>query len=125
MSILPVLSSRLRRLRQRHALTQEAFAEVAGLSYKFYQQIEAGRKKQVWLETVERLAAAYGLEAWQLLAPDDPSHTVISPAASAKSAQHRPHAAPQIRHAAVAEEKARYGAKPKAKPATKAAKKTR
>jgi DNA-binding XRE family transcriptional regulator len=57
MPILPVLSSRLRRLRQRHALTQEAFAEVAGLSYKFYQQIEAGRKKQVWLETVARNAA--------------------------------------------------------------------
>jgi transcriptional regulator with XRE-family HTH domain len=124
MPILPVLSSRLRRLRQRHALTQEAFAEVAGLSYKFYQQIEAGRKKQVWLETVERLAAAYGLEAWQLLAPDDPSHTVISPAASAKSAQRRPHAAaPPLRHAAVAEEKARYGAKPK--PTAKAAKKAR
>jgi transcriptional regulator with XRE-family HTH domain len=76
-SALPALASRLRRLRQRHELTQEQFAEAIGLSYKFYQQIEAGRKKQIWLETVERLAAGFGLEAWQLLAPDEPAHTTV------------------------------------------------
>lgn len=74
---LDALASRLRRLRQRHALTQEQFAESIGLNYKFYQQIEAGRKKQIWLETVERLATGFGLEPWQLLAPDDPAHTTI------------------------------------------------
>jgi hypothetical protein len=35
----------LKELRQRHGLTQEEFAEYAGISYKYYQQIEAGRKK--------------------------------------------------------------------------------
>ena len=77
-STLPGLASRLRRLRQRHKLTQERFAEAIGLNYKFYQQIEAGRKKQIWLETVERLAAGFGLEAWQLLGPEEPTHTTIS-----------------------------------------------
>jgi transcriptional regulator with XRE-family HTH domain len=76
-SSLDALASRLRRLRQRHELTQEEFAEAIGLSYKFYQQIEAGRKKQIWLETVERLAAGFGLEAWQLLAPDEPTDTKV------------------------------------------------
>ncbi len=76
-STLPALASRLRRLRQRHELTQEAFAEATGLSYKFYQQIEAGRKKQIWLETVERLAGGFGLEVWQLLAPEEPAHTLV------------------------------------------------
>lgn len=74
---LDALASRLRRLRQHHELTQEQFAETIGLSYKFYQQIEAGRKKQIWLETVERLAAGFGLEAWQLLAPDEPKQTTV------------------------------------------------
>ena len=72
------LSARLRRLRLRHDLTQEGFAEIIGFSYKFYQQIESGRKKQVWLETVERLAAGFGLEAWQLLAPEEPEQTNIT-----------------------------------------------
>ncbi len=78
MPTLTGLASRLRQLRQRHKLTQEQFAETIGLNYKFYQQIEAGRKKQIWLETVERLAAGFRLKAWQLLAPEEPAHTVIS-----------------------------------------------
>jgi transcriptional regulator with XRE-family HTH domain len=66
------LAQRLRWLRQCLGLTQEEFAEHAGLSYKFYQQIESGRKKQVWLETLERIAIGFGLESWQLLAPTPP-----------------------------------------------------
>ncbi len=77
------LSQRLRCLRSRCGYTQEQFAEQAGLSYKFYQQIESGRKKQIWLETVKRLAAGFGLEAWQLLAPEEPEPgaAVAEPAA--------------------------------------------
>jgi transcriptional regulator with XRE-family HTH domain len=41
-------------MRQCLGLTQEEFAEHAGLSYKFYQQIESGRKKQVWLQPLDR-----------------------------------------------------------------------
>ena len=63
---------RLKRLRQRHALTQEMFAELSGMSYKYYQAIEAGRKRELRLSTLERLASAYGIEVYQLLAPDAP-----------------------------------------------------
>lgn len=101
-SSLDALASRLRRLRQRHALTQEQFAESIGLNYKFYQQIEAGRKKQIWLETVERLAAGFALEPWQLLAPDEPAHTTIRSRTSKEET---------VEHRAVAETAAPYLAK--------------
>ena len=103
MATLLALAFRLRRLRQRHALTQEEFAEAIGLSYKFYQQIEAGRKKQIWLETVERLAAGFGLQAWQLLAPDEPVHTMV---------HNRARNEDTVKHAAVAESAAPYHVKP-------------
>lgn len=93
MSILTRLASRLRSLRERHGVTQEQFAECAGLSYKFYQSIEAGRKKQLWLETVERLAAGFGVEAWELLGPEEPAHTVLlaaRPSAEARAVAEAP-----------------------------------
>ena len=77
MTDIPQLAQRLRELRRRSGLTQERFAEKAGLSYKFYQQIETGRKKQIWLETVERIAAGFGLEVWELLGPQ-PAETLIA-----------------------------------------------
>jgi len=75
---LAKLAQRLRELRQRHGLTQEEAAGVCGISYKFYQQIEANRKKQIWLETVERLAAGYGLAAQELLGQDLPKVTKLA-----------------------------------------------
>jgi transcriptional regulator with XRE-family HTH domain len=76
-SLIPKIATRIRQLRQRHRLTQEEFAQLAGFSFKFYQQLESGRKKQIWLETVERLAKAYGVEAWQMLAPGLPADTKL------------------------------------------------
>ena len=38
------------------------------MSYKYYQAVEAGRKMELRLSTVERLAKAYGLEVHELLA---------------------------------------------------------
>lgn len=70
--VLPHLLKRLRDLRKRHGLTQEAFAELAEMSYKYYQAVEAGRKRQLRLSTLEKLAAAYGIEVWELLAPSPP-----------------------------------------------------
>jgi len=61
------LLKRLRELRLRKGLTQEAFAEQAGFSYKYYQAVEAGRKRDLRLSTLERLAEAHGMELWQLL----------------------------------------------------------
>lgn len=68
---LPILLKRLKNLRGERGLTQERFAELSGISYKYYQQIEAGRKPDLRLSTLERLAGAYGLEVWQLLLPED------------------------------------------------------
>jgi transcriptional regulator with XRE-family HTH domain len=66
------LLHRLRHLREIHDLTQESFAELSGITYKYYQQIEAGRKPDLRLSTLERLAQAYGLEVHQLLSPAPP-----------------------------------------------------
>lgn len=116
MSTLTDLSKRLRQLRRRHGLTQEQFAETAGISYKFYQQIEAGRKKQIWLDTVERLAGGFGLEAWQLLAPDEPPLTVVA-SAPKRGRTRQPVKTPKPgtkranRRLAVAEDSSVYGTK--------------
>jgi transcriptional regulator with XRE-family HTH domain len=74
---LAILLKRLRELRRRHGLSQEAFAERAGMSYKYYQAVEAGRKPNLRLSTLEKLAAAYGLEVWQLLSPSVPKTTTL------------------------------------------------
>jgi transcriptional regulator with XRE-family HTH domain len=63
---------RLRELRKLHELTQEQFSEVSQISYKYYQALEAGRKSEVRLSTVERVARVYGLEVHELLAPVTP-----------------------------------------------------
>ena len=75
---LSILLKTLRELRRRHGLSQEAFAERAGMSYKYYQTVEAGRRPNVQLCTLEKLAAAYGLQVWQLLSPDVPKKTAVT-----------------------------------------------
>jgi len=52
------------------------FAESAGMSYKYYQAIEAGRKPDLRLSTLERLAKDHGLEVCELLSPTLPSGSV-------------------------------------------------
>jgi len=71
--VLTRLLLRLRELRERHELTQEAFSEVSGISYKYYQAIEGGRKPDLRLSTLERIAKAYGIEVHELLAPQLPT----------------------------------------------------
>jgi transcriptional regulator with XRE-family HTH domain len=66
------LLARLRKLRAVHGISQEAFAELSGISYKYYQAVEAGRKRELRLSTLERLANAYGIEVYQLLSPNTP-----------------------------------------------------
>jgi hypothetical protein len=44
-------------------------AELTGFEFKFYQNLEGGRKPQIKLETVERLGKPFSIEPWQLLAP--------------------------------------------------------
>ncbi len=59
--------ARVRALREAIGLSQEAFAERAGLTYKHYQQVEAGRKLNITLPTLEKLAKACGLDLAELL----------------------------------------------------------
>ncbi len=60
------LLARVREWREARGLSQEAFAERAGLSYKHYQRIEAGRKPKIQLPTIEKLAKGCGLELSEL-----------------------------------------------------------
>ena len=64
-----LLFERLRQLRAERGLTQEAFAEQAGMQYKHYQAVEAGRKPDVRLSTLEKLAKGLGIEVWELFVP--------------------------------------------------------
>ena len=61
------LLARVKLLRESLGLSQEAFAEKAGLAYKYYQHVEAGRKRDIRLSTLQKLAKACGLELWELL----------------------------------------------------------
>lgn len=70
---LPRLLARLKSLRKRLGMTQEQFAEAAGMSYKYFQAVEAGRKPDLRLSTLERLASGFSLEVWQLLSPEEPT----------------------------------------------------
>lgn len=59
-------------LRAASGLTQEAFSELAGMDYKTYQHIEAGRRPSVRICTVEKICSAYGIELWQFFLPKAP-----------------------------------------------------
>lgn len=74
------LLARIRALREAHGLTQETFAERADLSYKHYQQVEAGRKFDIRLSTLIKMADALGLTLRELVDFE------TSPAAVAESA---------------------------------------
>lgn len=58
---------RVREIREALGLSQEAFAERADLKYKHFQAWEAGRKVDIHLSTMEKLAKACGMELWDLL----------------------------------------------------------
>jgi transcriptional regulator with XRE-family HTH domain len=64
---LEILCANLRNLRLRRGLTQEMLAERAGLTYRHYQDIEAGRRPGLQVATVDRLAAALGETSSRLL----------------------------------------------------------
>jgi transcriptional regulator with XRE-family HTH domain len=64
---IDILLKRLRELRKKTGLTQEQFAERIGVSYKYYQQIELGNKRELRLSTVDRLAVGLGIDPWSLI----------------------------------------------------------
>ncbi len=64
------LLQRVKQLREKLDLSQEAFAERAGLDYKHYQHVESGRKPNFTIETLAKMAKALGVEPWELLQPE-------------------------------------------------------
>ena len=68
------VAARTRELRTKLGLTQQEFAELADMSEKFLQQIEARRKKQIWVSTVEQIAQGFGLELHEFFAPQIPAN---------------------------------------------------
>ena len=71
---------RIRALREAHGLTQEAFAERAGLTYKHYQQVEAGRKFDIRLSTLVKMADGLGLSLSELVDFNAPPTAAENPA---------------------------------------------
>lgn len=61
------LLARIRRLREARGLTQEALAERAGLTYKHYQQVEAGRKFDIRLSTLIKMADGLELKLSEMV----------------------------------------------------------
>ena len=70
------VSEKLKALRAASGLTQEAFAELAGMDYKTYQHIEAGRRPSVRLCTIEKICDAYGIELHEFFRPELPRLSV-------------------------------------------------
>jgi len=74
-----LLIPRLRELRKRHSLTQEQFSEISGVAYKYYQMIEIGKRIDLRLSTLEKLARAYGIGVHELLGPSLPKVRFSNP----------------------------------------------
>lgn len=67
------LLARVKEFREARGLSQEAFAEKAGLGYKYYQHVEAGRRRDIRLSTLEKLAKGCGVKLGELLDFDNSS----------------------------------------------------
>ncbi len=72
-----ILRKNLILLRDRHNITQEQAASASGLEYKYYQSLEAGRRSQIRLVTLDKLAVAYGLPSAGLLSTELPPSQLV------------------------------------------------
>lgn len=61
------LAGRLRELRKKKGLTQEQLAEKSGIDYKHIQLLESKEPPATKLNTIEKLAKAFGITISQLL----------------------------------------------------------
>ena len=73
MSSLDHLRANVRRLRLLRGLTQEQLAERAQTGYKHLQRLEGRVSKGLHLKTVDKLAKALGVEAWEMFVPHPPA----------------------------------------------------
>ncbi len=77
------LGGRLRALRQAVSLTQEQAAAAIGISFKYYQKMEAGGIEGVRLNTIHQIASAYGMDIGELfgsvLPGEKPGRSIFAP----------------------------------------------
>ena len=73
-SAAKLFQERLRQLRTERGWTQERAAERCGIGYKLYQLYELGIKQNPGLASLEKLAAGFGLEIYELLTPTFPQN---------------------------------------------------
>ena len=73
-SAAKLFQERLRQLRKERGWTQEQTAEQCGIGYKLYQLYELGIKQNPGLTSMEKLAAGFGLEIYELLTPKFPQN---------------------------------------------------
>ncbi len=81
------LRDRLRALRLAAGLTQAGVAELAGISYIYYQSIEAGRRPNITVAILEKLVGVYGLSIGEFFEADLPKPRIK---AKPPLAPHRP-----------------------------------
>ncbi|MDR1144786.1 MAG: helix-turn-helix transcriptional regulator [Verrucomicrobiales bacterium] len=65
--------NRIRKLREQAGLTQADMAERSGFSLLYYQNIEAGRRVNTPLHTIEKIAAALEISLRELFAKTPPA----------------------------------------------------
>ncbi|MDD5269769.1 MAG: helix-turn-helix transcriptional regulator [Candidatus Omnitrophica bacterium] len=58
---------RLRELRKKKKLTQEGLAQASGLDYKYIQRLEGKKPSSPTLNSLEKLAKAFGVSPSKLL----------------------------------------------------------
>lgn len=61
------LSKRIKELRQKTGLTQEQFAEKVKIKYKYYQEFEGKKGRDMRLSTLNKIANGLGIPLWKLL----------------------------------------------------------
>jgi len=64
---LKCLQVNLKRLRLAQGLTQQVLAERASMDYKYFQRIESGSWPGLQLRTLDKLAKALKVDAFELL----------------------------------------------------------
>lgn len=70
MELRRILAKNLQRLRRAKGLSQEAFADHAQIDRTYISGLERAVRNPT-LAVVERVAAALGVEPWELLRPRD------------------------------------------------------
>ena len=78
-------------------MTQESLAQMSGVAYKYYQEIEGGRRSNLEILTLEKIAGVFGLEAFHLFSSRLPV-TKLKPLldAAAPHNRRRPKASPLV-----------------------------